>query len=103
MRDRELEDARHRRDGARLLEGGVEEERIDEIGRLERRLAHESPKRRGYAQAARTEGRKAHGMSLGIARARGPQGGDAVGSGAALYASERSSATVRTVRARAIH
>ncbi len=47
--DRQLLDARHRRDRVPNAVAWDDEDRMDEVGRLERRLAHEVAKRRRSA------------------------------------------------------
>ena len=51
--DRELVDAGHRRDRVPDAVAGDDEERVDEVGGLERRLAHEVAERRRAAQPTR--------------------------------------------------
>ena len=57
--DRELVDARHRCDRAADVLAGDDEERLDEIVRLERRLADEIPQRRGPPESAGPPGTRA--------------------------------------------
>ena len=54
--DRELIDARHRRDRSAYVLAGDDEERVDEVGGLERRLADEVAQRCRPSQPARTLG-----------------------------------------------
>ena len=58
---RKLRDARHRPDGAGLVEGGVEEEGPDEVARGEVRLPDEGAQGGGRSQAARAVEGEGHG------------------------------------------
>jgi len=58
--DRVLELARHRRDRDRVGDAFLHEQRGDQVGRLERGLAHERTHRRRAAEAARSVDGEGH-------------------------------------------